>query len=150
MTATEYHFDPDDSWRYGTPSDVVLWHFFRAMGPGEGLFLVWKLMDAVEPTQEERESNHEPPEWWLGYVNDDVVTGRNYQREEAQRDAERYPERFFPDVRNPPITARTGRTASCHSFPQATANPQSLHYRKFSGKSCEMRLLRRRRSRLRC
>jgi len=92
MRATEYRYDPDDSWIYSTPSIYVLYHYLSSMPTGDGRFMVQSMMHAAEPTQEQRESDDEPPKWWTDYVNDDVLTGRDYHRARMQRDAERNPD----------------------------------------------------------
>ena len=92
MRVTQDHYHPDDTWLYSTPSTYVLYHYLSSMRTGDGRFMIKRMMHAAEPTQEQRESDYEPPEWWKDYVNDDVLTGRNYNRAIAQREAERNPD----------------------------------------------------------
>ena len=83
MRATEYHYDTDDSWLYSTPSRYVLYHYLSSMPTGDGRFMVQRMMHAAEPTQEQRESDYEPPEWWTDYVNDGRAKPRHCQHPNA-------------------------------------------------------------------
>jgi len=111
MRATENHYHTDESWLYSTPSRYVLYHYLSSMLTGYGRFMVKRMMHAAEHTQEQREGDYEPPEWWTDYVNDDVLTGRNYLRAREQRDAERN-----PDIASIPTLEKLAARAIAQNF----------------------------------